>query len=1289
MNKTFKVARSLTRGTVVTSEVASSYQGKTLKTVIAATVASLVAGMAMATESNDAPKLNNVDITTGTVSSHTYDVMLPEKLVDKLNVNGAVTFEGYNDAYDLQITGGEVVIKGDAEREEWDGAGLAGYGAVRDGGTDKPNENGTVIQNAKITLDSATLTAGSAGEGVKSEMAFKNSTLEFKGTEKMAGVLFTSKDVDLSFTDTVVKVAEGQFGTINVRGEENSSEDARMTVQIDGGAFDVQGTLAVTVFNKGQNTEIAFNDRLADEQALKDNSKFSFAGTQITVGKAGKLWLYAFDLTDGANAVVEGEMDGTEAVIDASRVSIAKGGDFDVDSLTIKNGGQVVNAGYLAVSEDLTIKDGLLETGYNWTKAEGDTDYKTDFTVGGAVNLEKGGTLKFSTLNSNENNGRMVLNDGTWNLNGGVLAAGSDEPYTGEIKIGRSSSSARVTIGGDYQFSKISFGSSNKANNQSTLDVDGTLTVGTLDFTTGKVTVSGKLDAGKLVWDKGTNTFKKEGSLEVKSTGTLVTAGLNNLFTIESTGEGEDATSTLKATSALNKLTLDGKLELDDSLTLELQDAKSYQSAVNKLLSDKTVILTGLTIKAAEGAESNTPSFGDVADMGLAGMNTVVSAGESKDGVVTIANNANSQVGIGGFSIDGNTKTVKVESNTNGLLVRGDKNNNGQLFSSNVESFDVNGALALGYDAGDSVIVNADKLTVGTLSVVGNVVANEISVTGADSSVSTDATLSTSALSSGSLAVSGVLNAQTIGKDATVTVNKSGVAVLRGTVEGAVATDVTTTLALTPEQLENLEQNKYISTNANVKTILAGSVFAKDVDGATAGVLYIDDTIQLGEKGKVNVGGTEAEGSLTVGNNALVVVDASKFVGSQESIIEGEVTVAGGTVALINTNSLGDIAIASGEVTATGATIKTDNNFVKAEYVAATTGVNAESAKFALSVDETFVGKDLAGAVTQAFGNSKNGEVFRAIGNNFAGDQGLTEVGQYITEEYLATPVVAGTYNVAYDAAEQLNGALARRNIETTTGMGVWADVFYSANQAKKIYGGQGYSADIYGGVLGFDTVFDCGAKLGAALTIGTGDADSERSVSKFSNDADFYGLSVYTGKHVGDTSLYLSADASYLWVENDIGGSVAGVSVAESIDSNVFTIGARADWNVYSGDMFKVVPHIGVRYTSIDVDDYRDMASDSMNIVEMPIGIKVAGDFEAAGWKVTPAFDFTVVPQVGDKKVETLVGDVDVINNLYNAALGVEATSGNFAFGLNYKHGFGREDRSNNSVNANVRYTF
>ena len=62
MNKTFKVARSLTRGTVVTSEKASSYQGKAVKTVIAAAVA-LVAGAAMAAPAQWDIKIDGTTLT--------------------------------------------------------------------------------------------------------------------------------------------------------------------------------------------------------------------------------------------------------------------------------------------------------------------------------------------------------------------------------------------------------------------------------------------------------------------------------------------------------------------------------------------------------------------------------------------------------------------------------------------------------------------------------------------------------------------------------------------------------------------------------------------------------------------------------------------------------------------------------------------------------------------------------------------------------------------------------------------------------------------------------------------------------------------------------------------------------------------------------------------------------------------------------------------------------------------------------------------------------------------------
>lgn len=462
-----------------------------------------------------------------------------------------------------------------------------------------------------------------------------------------------------------------------------------------------------------------------------------------------------------------------------------------------------------------------------------------------------------------------------------------------------------------------------------------------------------------------------------------------------------------------------------------------------------------------------------------------------------------------------------------------------------------------------------------------------------------------------------------------------------------------------------------------------------DTDVAGKEILFLDDQLTVDPTtGKVAVGGgTATAGAVTIGATGLLIIDARAL--GAEPLVKGALTAGADSGHLLNLNQTGTFALSTNEVTGL-TTFKDDNAFLTATVE--NVGETDKTSAIKVAFDTTTVnGNDeLAAAMEKGFGNAKNGAVFNAIGKNEAlfANGTLTDDGEWATEEYIATPVVSGTYNVAYDAAAEVTRSVAKRNVQGE-GMGAWADVFYASNEAKKAYGDQGYSADIYGGVFGFDATFSCGAKLGAALTIGQADADSERSFSKFSTDADFYGLSVYTGKAVGDTSLYIGADVSYLWLENDISGTVAGASADESIDSNVFTIGLRADWTAYEG-AFNVVPHVGVRYTAIDVDNYRGYESDSMNVVELPIGVKVAGAFEpAAGWKLVPSVDFTVVPQVGDKDVNTDIGTVDVIDNLYNTTVGVEAAYGNYAFGLDAGYGFGNDDRQNATVKANFSYRF
>ena len=250
--------------------------------------------------------------------------------------------------------------------------------------------------------------------------------------------------------------------------------------------------------------------------------------------------------------------------------------------------------------------------------------------------------------------------------------------------------------------------------------------------------------------------------------------------------------------------------------------------------------------------------------------------------------------------------------------------------------------------------------------------------------------------------------------------------------------------------------------------------------------------------------------------------------------------------------------------------------------------------------------------------------------------------------------------------------------------MGVWADVFYAKNEAKKLYGDFGYSADIYGGVLGFDYTAACGGTLGAALTVGTADADSEGGALSNSLSSDFVGFSVYASKDF--SGLNVKADLGYIDFSNDFSG------LGDASDASTITFGVRGDFTAYQNGAFSIVPHFGLRYTRIDTDAVAFNDEQNMNVFEAPVGVKIAGTFETAGWKVVPSYDFTIVPQLGDKDVEAFgtAGDVTILSGgLYNNVIGVEAVNGNLSFGLNASYGFGPDDRANTQVNSNIRYNF
>ena len=298
--------------------------------------------------------------------------------------------------------------------------------------------------------------------------------------------------------------------------------------------------------------------------------------------------------------------------------------------------------------------------------------------------------------------------------------------------------------------------------------------------------------------------------------------------------------------------------------------------------------------------------------------------------------------------------------------------------------------------------------------------------------------------------------------------------------------------------------------------------------------------------------------------------------------------------------------------------------------------------------------------------------------------------------------VLGGAFNVALDYNDQVAAALDRRTsalnpaVRGEVGVTPWVDVFGTANEGKRLYGeGVGYSADIYGAVLGFDYTASCGGVLGLAFNVGTADANSEGLGNKVDNDSDFYGISLYAAKQFGGFNV--KADLGYTQASNDLSTSGVLGSFKESLDADVWTFGLGTEYVVNAG-AFNVMPHAGIRFTSIDLDDseFVDGADyDAMGVWQMPLGVAFSGTFETNGWKIAPMADVSVVPAFGDKDAEaSFIGginaDVRVVDtNPVQGTLGVNATNGAFTFGLNYRLTAGGDDRMNNSFNANLRYAF
>ena len=302
------------------------------------------------------------------------------------------------------------------------------------------------------------------------------------------------------------------------------------------------------------------------------------------------------------------------------------------------------------------------------------------------------------------------------------------------------------------------------------------------------------------------------------------------------------------------------------------------------------------------------------------------------------------------------------------------------------------------------------------------------------------------------------------------------------------------------------------------------------------------------------------------------------------------------------------------------------------------------------------------------------------------------------TTDAIAGRMGMGLTNAAFTASDNGQGA------------GLWLTPIYKNSDSDGFEAdGMSYGADVdlYGVSLGGDYTLANGLRIGAMFNVGSGEADGQGDASNVTNDFNYYGFGLYAGYSMGAFSIV--GDVSYSVVDSDVDASTQVEKVTTSFDTAALSVGVTAQ---YSLDLngFAVVPHAGLRYTSLDMDDYDLDGADSGNIgnfdadtagiFSIPVGVTVAKEFTSESWTVKPALDLTLTGNFGD---DTLDGEVnwtgvsnrnvatesEIVDNFtYSAALGVAAQNGNFSFGLGVNY-TGSSNVDEFGVNANARFTF
>lgn len=528
------------------------------------------------------------------------------------------------------------------------------------------------------------------------------------------------------------------------------------------------------------------------------------------------------------------------------------------------------------------------------------------------------------------------------------------------------------------------------------------------------------------------------------------------------------------------------------------------------------------------------------------------------------------------------------------------------------------------------------------------------------------------------------------------------------------------------------------SSSLTVNTGATLAVALPDTGGVTASpseaLLALGKPLDLGG-GSLRVGDTTARSGASVvfGKNSLLVVDG--LAAKDGAMLTGEGGLAveeGSRLYIANAQAGEEYTVTSGLAVADGDYWKSANllagRLIEAE-------ISADGGKVTVHAEAQEAARTLPGVIPAngldaMMRANKNDTESRSAGLRFlsrAMDQGMympnDATAVAMVNEVSRASVTAGVQNTALRLADASVDHIARHlslsfagkdGVMDESGISVWAAPLYGNTFTHGMTSSGTSVRGNYGGLaLGIDKkvgeVLGGAVRAGLAVNGGGGRSETRGTATGTSNSYGFGGASLYAGWNPGN--LNLTASAGWSIGTHDLRlslpSSMHTAPLSSEVDTTAFIADLRGEWLI-STDVADIVPHAGVRYTSLETDSHKvrtggstvnSVASDRQDIVQFPVGVTLSRDIDVSGWNVTPLLDVSVIPTAGDRKNTTKVSyagthAVDSVNTRimdstsWAGVVGVQAEKGNLSLGLNYGMQASKHE-SDQSVNLGISWKF